>query len=222
MGARPLPVRIRHQGHTVPAWLTFDHGVEGSATGARCYRAGALLVDDRDPRRVLARTAFPLFGPQGVEECRGVVNNVVFVEAAQVRDGGLDVYYGMADSRVVVLHLTPVLTAEVPWAVAWTSISRVLLLHLHRSRVATVTHVRGHKRSRGAHRTRNHAQTCPLRGSTVAHSVMTTGSCARGHVLSSICHRRITDPSSRLSRMKMCGRPERSGRRFKEQTETDR
>lgn len=91
---------------TTQGWLTFYHGVELYPSGERCYRAGALLLDRDDPRIVLARTARPIFGPSGQDECVGVVNNVVFVEAAAVRDGGIDVYYGAADSRVGVVHLT--------------------------------------------------------------------------------------------------------------------
>jgi len=34
-----------------------------------------------------------------------MVGNVVFPTAAQRRDGGVDVYYGMADSRIGVAHL---------------------------------------------------------------------------------------------------------------------
>ncbi len=91
---------------TTLGWLTFYHGVARDAAGERCYQAGALILDRIDPRTVLFRTERPIFGPQGQDECVGVVNNVVFVEAAVEWDGGIDVYYGMADSRVGVVHLT--------------------------------------------------------------------------------------------------------------------
>jgi len=98
-------------GGTVPlatneGWLTFYHGVELYPEGGRCYRTGALLLDRDDPRHVLARSAEPVFGPETSEERVGVVSNVVFPTAIEERDGGLDVYYGMADSRVGVAHLT--------------------------------------------------------------------------------------------------------------------
>ena len=36
---------------------------------------------------------------------------VVFPTAIEERAGGLDVYYGMADSRIGVVHLAPMLAA---------------------------------------------------------------------------------------------------------------
>jgi predicted GH43/DUF377 family glycosyl hydrolase len=98
-------------GGTVPlgtdkGWFTFYHGVELLPGGGRCYRAGTLLLDKDDPRKVIARSEGPLFGPQSAEERVGVVGNVVFPTAVDVRDGGLDVFYGMADSRIGVAHVT--------------------------------------------------------------------------------------------------------------------
>jgi predicted GH43/DUF377 family glycosyl hydrolase len=94
-------------------WLTFYHGVKLFADGGRCYQAGALLLDREDPRRVLARTPQPIFGPDTPEECVGVVGNVVFPTAVDERGAGLDVYYGMADSRIGCVHLQAVAQAEI-------------------------------------------------------------------------------------------------------------
>jgi beta-1,2-mannobiose phosphorylase / 1,2-beta-oligomannan phosphorylase len=104
-------------GGTVPVqtsagWLTVYHGVRLNPDGSRCYQAGLLLLDRDDPRRILARSETPLFGPETAEERVGVVSNVVFPTAIEERAGGLDVYYGMADSRIGVAHLAPLLTAD--------------------------------------------------------------------------------------------------------------
>ncbi|HKC73939.1 MAG TPA: glycosidase, partial [Chloroflexota bacterium] len=96
-GTVPLP--------TPDGWLTFYHGVHVLADGGRCYQTGALLLDRADPRQVLARTAEPIFGPEMLEERVGMVGNVVFPTAVEERGGGLDVYYGMADSRIGCAHL---------------------------------------------------------------------------------------------------------------------
>lgn len=69
------------------------------------YRAGAMLLDFADPRRILFRTKNPILEPQGEAETAGVVSNVVFPTGLDVRtDIGtprrVDVYYGMADSRI--------------------------------------------------------------------------------------------------------------------------
>ncbi len=99
IGGGTVPVRIPD------GLLTFYHGVELYTNGGRCYRAGAMVLDADDPRRVLSRSETPIFGPETEDERVGMVGNVVFPTAAQRRDGGVDVYYGMADSRIGVAHL---------------------------------------------------------------------------------------------------------------------
>jgi len=99
-------------GGTVPlltawGWLMLYHGVHRSPDGARCYRAGMLLLDRDDPRIVRARSVSPTFGPETADKRVGVVGNVVFPEAVAARAGGIDVYYGMADSRIGAAHLRP-------------------------------------------------------------------------------------------------------------------
>lgn len=100
IGGGTVPLR------TEQGWLTFYHGVELYPNGDRCYQAGALLLDHDDPRRILARSEEPVFGPETPEELVGVVGNVVFPTAIDERADGFDVYYGMADSRIGVAHLT--------------------------------------------------------------------------------------------------------------------
>lgn len=82
-------------------WLLIYHAVEDRPQG-KVYHAAAALLDRDDPTRVLARLPEPLFSPEVEEERMGDVNNVVFPTAALVRDGMLDVYYGAADSRIML------------------------------------------------------------------------------------------------------------------------
>ena len=66
-----------------------------------------MLLDGRDPRQVLYRSAQSILEPQVVAERVGVVPRVVFPTGLDVRaDGVLDVYYGMADSRIGVARAT--------------------------------------------------------------------------------------------------------------------
>ena len=103
IGGGTPPVRTR------AGWLVLYHGVAArSADGAGpphgiTYRAGAMLLDARDPRRVLYRSADPILEPRVAAERTGVVPHVVFPTGVDVRgDDTLDVYYGMADSRIGV------------------------------------------------------------------------------------------------------------------------
>ena len=87
IGAGPPPIRTKE------GWLVIYHGVSAE----RVYRAGAFLLDLKDPQQVIARSRAPILEPETEFEKRGVVPNVVFPEGAVVRDGELVVYYGGAD-----------------------------------------------------------------------------------------------------------------------------
>ncbi|MRN68386.1 MAG: glycosidase, partial [Nitrosopumilales archaeon] len=61
------------------------------------YRAGAALLDLKDPTKVLGRTKRPILEPLEPYEKNGDVNNVVFPTGVCTMDGTLFVYYGAAD-----------------------------------------------------------------------------------------------------------------------------
>ncbi len=93
-------------------WLIVYHGVERRPPrfpGERkpvTYSAGALVVDARDPRRVLYRSPEPILSPQTPDELSGVEADAVFPTGLDDRgDGRVDVYYGMADTRIGVASL---------------------------------------------------------------------------------------------------------------------
>jgi beta-1,2-mannobiose phosphorylase / 1,2-beta-oligomannan phosphorylase len=95
-------------------WLVLHHGVAGRLEPGLDhqprvrYCAGALLLDADDVSHVLARSAEPLLAPELDQERDGIVPNVVFPTALDPRpDGTLDVYYGMADSRIGAFRLSP-------------------------------------------------------------------------------------------------------------------
>lgn len=87
---------------TERGWLVVYHGVSLD----RIYRAGAMLLDLDDPKKVVARTRTPILEPETEFEQRGFVPNVVFPDGAVVRDGELLTYYGGAD-RVCCVASTP-------------------------------------------------------------------------------------------------------------------
>jgi predicted GH43/DUF377 family glycosyl hydrolase len=100
LGGGTPPVRLAE------GWLTFYHGIglarrDDGHSGLR-YSAGALVLDPRDPRRILYRSDQPVLVPRLPEERRGVVSDVVFPTAVDLHDAHLDVYYGMADACIGV------------------------------------------------------------------------------------------------------------------------
>jgi predicted GH43/DUF377 family glycosyl hydrolase len=67
------------------------------------YSAGAMVMDKKRPTEIVYRSPQPVLQPQGEDEVEGIVRNVVFPTAIDRRDEGrLDIYYGMADSRIGV------------------------------------------------------------------------------------------------------------------------
>jgi predicted GH43/DUF377 family glycosyl hydrolase len=111
---RPLfrgtpPILTRH------GWLMIYHGVQElphAVPGAHplCYSAGVMVLSQEHPRTILYRSEEPVLTPLLNEERHGTVSNVVFPTGIDRRDDigqpdRIDVYYGMADSRIGVAHL---------------------------------------------------------------------------------------------------------------------
>ncbi len=92
IGAGPPPIR------TDAGWLLVYHGVDRD----QVYRAGAALLDENDPSRVIARLPYPILEPQAEYEKYGDVDMVVFPEGIVQWDNELLIYYGAAD-RVIAL-----------------------------------------------------------------------------------------------------------------------
>jgi beta-1,2-mannobiose phosphorylase / 1,2-beta-oligomannan phosphorylase len=71
------------------------------------YSAGAMILDQADPRIVRYRSSEPVLMPEVESEQAGLVPNVVFPTGIDVRaHGRVDVYYGMADTAIGVASLT--------------------------------------------------------------------------------------------------------------------
>jgi predicted GH43/DUF377 family glycosyl hydrolase len=99
-GAPPLQVGA--------GWLEIYHGNRQSDRPGEvgAYYAGAILLDQNDPSKVLARSHGPLFAPTEHFERTGFIPNVVFPTGA-VRDrGSLLVYYGAADECTAVAEFS--------------------------------------------------------------------------------------------------------------------
>jgi predicted GH43/DUF377 family glycosyl hydrolase len=80
---------------TPDGWLVLTHGV-GTM---RQYALGAMLLDLRDPSRVIATLTRPLLTP-GADERDGYVPNVVYTCGALLHDGVLTVQYGISDGAI--------------------------------------------------------------------------------------------------------------------------
>ena len=92
---------------TPEGWLMLYHGVRSTASGS-LYRAGLVLLDLEDPRRVLHRTDEWVFGPSESYEQTGDVGGVVF-PCGWIHDPTTDelrIYYGAADTAIALATAT--------------------------------------------------------------------------------------------------------------------
>jgi beta-1,2-mannobiose phosphorylase / 1,2-beta-oligomannan phosphorylase len=99
---------------TKHGWVIFYHGVceceprqKRLNTPRLRYSAGVLVLSEKRPQYIRYRANSPVLEPELPEEMTGAVANVVFPTAVDQRaDLGepnrVDVYYGMADSRIGV------------------------------------------------------------------------------------------------------------------------
>jgi predicted GH43/DUF377 family glycosyl hydrolase len=101
VGAGAPPIRVGND------WLLIYHGVAGQIGDGVDqqkhvrYSAGAILLSGEDPRHVLYRTTESILEPTAASEQVGIVPNVVFPTGLDLHaNGELDVYYGMADTRI--------------------------------------------------------------------------------------------------------------------------
>jgi predicted GH43/DUF377 family glycosyl hydrolase len=101
IGAGAPPIRTDH------GWLEIFHGVRQNASGL-LYRLGAVLLDLREPWRVVGRAPEAILSPIAAGDFTGNVPNVVFTCGAILEDDGeLKIYYGAAD-QVMCLATAPV------------------------------------------------------------------------------------------------------------------
>lgn len=92
IGAGTPPVKTPY------GWLMIYHGVSEDGT----YRAGAVLLDLNDPRKIVARTKDYILEPSASFELRGFGNPCVFPTGLVIKDNTIYTYYGCADKYIGV------------------------------------------------------------------------------------------------------------------------
>jgi predicted GH43/DUF377 family glycosyl hydrolase len=96
VGAGAVPIR------TPEGWLEIYHG----ATKENRYCLGALLLDLKEPWRVLARSESPIMEPLAPYEKEGFFGQVIFTNGHLVDGDRVTIYYGAADSVICGAHLS--------------------------------------------------------------------------------------------------------------------
>lgn len=104
IGSGPPPVKTRE------GWLHIYHGVATHFGSANIYQAGVMLLDLKDPSKVISRGFYNILEPRELWELAGQVPNVVFPSGIIVKEYDSEgfalpesevyVYYGAADTCV--------------------------------------------------------------------------------------------------------------------------
>lgn len=93
-GAGPPPIK------TKDGWLLLYHAMDNNDPGR--YKLGAIILDFKDPSKVLYRSENPLLEPDESYENEGFKAGVVYACGAVVISNRLFIYYGGADTVICV------------------------------------------------------------------------------------------------------------------------
>ncbi len=109
IGGGAPPILTKH------GWLMIYHGVRkhDDCTEDKpkyTYSAGAMILSEKEPQKILYRSKEPILAPELRDETIGTVGDVVFPTGTDRRDdigqpNRIDVYYGMADDRIGVAKM---------------------------------------------------------------------------------------------------------------------
>ena len=92
IGAPPLK--------TDKGWLLVYSHIRNYFSKHPIFGIEAVLLDLKDPQKIIGRTNSPLLVPREDYELYGIVPNIVFPSGAVIEDDTLHIYYGGADTRV--------------------------------------------------------------------------------------------------------------------------
>ena len=95
IGASTPPIKTKY------GWLLIYHGVQGDKPG-RYYRQGVMMLDLKDPRKIISRPKGFILEPTEPFEKEGVEENVVFAVGNVVIGNEYFCYYGGADKVICV------------------------------------------------------------------------------------------------------------------------
>ncbi len=95
-GAGPPPIK------TDDGWLVLYHAMDKYDPGR--YKIGGMVLDHKDPTKILYRSDAPLLEPDMGYENEGFKSGVVYTCGAVIKKNRLLVYYGGADTVSCVAH----------------------------------------------------------------------------------------------------------------------
>lgn len=83
---------------TEKGWLLFYSHINNYYSDNKVFGIGALLLDLKNPKKVIAKTEGPILVPEEYYEREGVVEEIVFPSGALIKGDWVYLYYGAADT----------------------------------------------------------------------------------------------------------------------------
>jgi predicted GH43/DUF377 family glycosyl hydrolase len=96
-GVGPTPIK------TELGWLVLYHSMDRNDPNR--YKLGAMILDEKDPTKILYKSKGPILEPEEDYENNGIAHGVVYSCGAVIKDDELFVYYGGADKFVCVASI---------------------------------------------------------------------------------------------------------------------
>lgn len=93
-GVGPTPLKIDE------GWLIFYHAINEKEPAK--YKIGAMILDYKNPTKILYKSTFPIIEPDQKYENEGCKGGIVYTCGATIKDDNLILYYGGADTVVCV------------------------------------------------------------------------------------------------------------------------
>ena len=109
-----LPLKRNPQDHvevgappikTKRGWLLLYSHIRDYGSHKQVFGIEAVLLDLKNPLKIIARTNYPLLTPEEYYEKIGHVPNIVFPSGAMIKDGMVYLYYGAADTTCCLAFL---------------------------------------------------------------------------------------------------------------------
>jgi beta-1,2-mannobiose phosphorylase / 1,2-beta-oligomannan phosphorylase len=93
----PPPIKTKY------GWLVFYHAEDQYDPGK--YKLGVMLLDLKNPKKILYRCKHPVLEPKEAYEFEGFKPGIVYALGAVIKDENLIIYYGGADNFVCVAYI---------------------------------------------------------------------------------------------------------------------
>jgi predicted GH43/DUF377 family glycosyl hydrolase len=94
---------------TARGWLVFYSHIQKYGSGNMTFGVEALLLDLKNPRRIIGRTNGSIMAPEAFYEKVGIAPNIVFPSGAMVKGAGaksvVELYYGASDTQCAIARI---------------------------------------------------------------------------------------------------------------------